>query len=349
MADILGLGITHYPGLAPLKARPGSLRRLLQDPGLPEHLRTPDGWPEVMRREWADDEGAAFAERHRQAVAAGIRRARAMLDEFRPDFIVVWGDDQYENFREDVVPGFCVLAYDSVEVRPWARPDTPPNVWKEPADTTFRFRGHREGAKYLASRLVERDFDVAYAYRPLHQPLGHAFTNSMLYLDWDRTGLDVPMVPFSVNCYGRRLIGMKGYMETLAEPLHEKDFDPPSPSPSRCFDLGAACARALRESPWRVALVASSSWSHAFLTRKHWYLYPDTPADRALFASLQAGDYAAWRATSLAAVEDSGQQEMLNWFCLVGAMAELGRKPDSAEFIETCIMNSNKVIATFAA
>lgn len=347
MGDILGLGITHYPGLTPLKARPGSLRRLLQDPGLPEACRTPAGWPEVMRREWADDEGAAHAEQHRQAVVSEVRKTRALLDDFKPDFIVVWGDDQYENFREDVVPGFCVLAYDSVDVQPWSRPQTPPNYWNEPADKTFHIRGHREGAKHLASRLVEQDFDVAYAYRPLHQPLGHAFTNSALYLDWDRRGFDLPMIPFSVNCYGRRLIGLKGYMETLATPVQERDFDPPSPSPARCFDLGAACARALLESPWRVALIASSSWSHAFLTRKHWYLYPDTPADRHLFAALQAADYPAWRATPLAAVEDSGQQEMLNWFCLIGAMAELKRRPESAVLIESCIMNSNKVIATF--
>ena len=43
------------------------------------------------------------------------------------------------------------------------------------------------------------------------------------------------------------------------------DFDPPSPSPKRFMDLGAATARALRDSPFRVALLASSSWSHAFL------------------------------------------------------------------------------------
>ena len=48
-------------------------------------------------------------------------------------------------------------------------------------------------------------------------------------------------------------------------------------------------------------------------------------------------------------MEESGQQELLNWFCLAGAMAELGRKPDSAVFVETDIMNSNKVLATFRA
>jgi hypothetical protein len=348
MSEILGLGITHYPGFTPRLAGPGSLRRLLKDPGLPERYRTADGWPDDMRREWGNDEGAAFAEQHRQLVTAEMKKVRAALDAFKPDFVVVWGDDQYENFREDVVPAFCVLAYDAMDVQPWAKPGMPPNAWGEPADKTFRIAGHREGAKYLASGLLEQDFDLAYAYKPLHQPLGHAFTNSVLYLDWDRRGFEFPMVPFAINCYGRRLIPLRGYMESLANPVAEADFDPPSPSPARCFDLGAACARVLRDSPWRVALIASSSWSHAFLTKKHSYLYPDTAADRALFEALKAADYSAWRATTLAQVEDAGQQEMLNWFCLVGAMAELGRSPDSAVFMETNIMNSNKVVATFS-
>jgi hypothetical protein len=104
----------------------------------------------------------------------------------------------------------------------------------------------------------------------------------------------------------------------------------------------------LAESPWRVALVASASWSHAFLTRKNSFLYPDTDADRRLFDALEAGDYDAWRAVTLREIEDSGQHEMLNWFCLMGAMAELGRKPHSAAFFEANIMNSNKVVATFS-
>jgi hypothetical protein len=346
MGDILGLGITHYPSFLPRFAAPGSLRRLLQDPGLPERLRTPEGWPEAMRREWADDQGLAHADQHRSAVMAEIKKARVALDAFKPDFIVIWGDDQHENFHDDVIPGFCVLAYDAIDVQPWSKHDRP-NAWGEGRDATFHIGGHRQGAKYLASRLIENDFDVAYAYRPLHVPLGHAFVNSVLFLDWDRRGFDFPIVPFSVNCYGRRIIASHGYMESLANPIADAELDPPSPSPARCFDLGGACARALAESPWRVALVASASWSHAFLTRKHSYLYPDTPADRALFEALRSCDYDAWRNTSLAQVEDSGQHEMLNWFCLVGAMAALRRAPDRAEFFETSIMNSNKVIATF--
>ena len=73
---------------------------------VPTHRR-----PELMRQEWGNDQGLGFALRHRAEVIDEIRKARAALDEFKPDFIVVWGDDQYENFKEDVIPAFCVLAY----------------------------------------------------------------------------------------------------------------------------------------------------------------------------------------------------------------------------------------------
>jgi hypothetical protein len=128
----------------------------------------------------------------------------------------------------------------------------------------------------------------------------------------------------------------------------EEDLDPPSPAPWRCFDLGAAAARVLAESPYRVALIASSSWSHAFLTPKNHLLYPDVPADRALYDALRDADYATWRERPLAAIEDSGQQEVLNWVCLMGAMQELGRRPTEADFVESWIFNSNKCFAVFA-
>lgn len=325
----------------------------LKDPGLPEQYRTPEGWPEVMRQEWGDDQGHAHGHQHREAIMAEIREARHVLDEFHPDFVVVWGDDQYENFQEDVVPAFTVLAYDSIDVQPFHTKSnagavrTSQNPWNEGPDTTFHIQGHPQGAKYLATGLLENDFDVAYAYKPLHKPLGHAFMNSVLYLDWDRKGFDVPVVPFAVNCYGRRLIPLKGWIDSLSNPVPESQFDPPSPSPRRCFDLGAATARVLAASPWRVALIASSSWSHAFLTPKHYYLYPDTEADKTLYAALEKGDYSVWRKWTLADIEDSGQEEMLNWFCLVGAMSELNRRPDHLAFLPSNIMNSNKVVAIF--
>jgi hypothetical protein len=355
MGEILGLGVTHYPPLTGVdKAMAGILRGILKDPGLPERYRDPANWPEQLRREFSDDNGEAAATAHRAALVQYFRHARAVLDEFKPDVIVVWGDDQYENFTEDIVPPFCILAYDEISVQPWLHTpwynDGPSNVWGEGRDTSFRIQGHRKAAKYLAGGLLEQGIDMAYAYRPLHKEgLGHAFVNTQLFLDYDRTGFPYPLVAFQVNCYGRRVIAQKGGRASLASPIPEDDLDPPSPSPRRCMEVGAATARVLRDSPYRAALIASSSWSHAFLTDKHYQLYPDVDADRRLYEALRRGDYETWRNTSLADIESSGQQEMLNWFCLAGAMEELGRTPEQCDFVETWALNSNKCFAAFNA
>ena len=111
------------------------------------------------------------------------------------------------------------------------------------------------------------------------------------------------------------------------------------------MELGAAAARAMLESPWRVALIASSSWSHAFLTEKNWWMYCDVESDRARFEEFQAGNFEAWRGLTTAQVEDAGQQEMLNWMCLAGALSELERKPEIVEFQQTYVHNSSKCLA----
>jgi hypothetical protein len=348
MGQILGLGITHYPGLAFQGNLSRRIRMCLADPALPEKFRSLDNWPKPMREQWGTDEGQAHSAAHRQAMIEGFRRARRALDQFDPDFCVIWGDDQFENYREDCVPPFSILAYESVEVQPWMRDQRGVNAWNEPKEKSFLIRGHREGAKHLASCLLNEGFDIPYAYKPRHAPLGHAFTNSVLFLDWDRRGFSYPVIPFTTNAYGRYLTASQGIPPT---PSKAKSFagseDPPGPQPWRCFQIGAATARALVGSPWKVALIASSSWSHSFLTEKHGRMYPDVESDRRYFEALCAGDWEVWRNTHLAQAEDRGHHELLNWFCLAGAMAEVKRRPDEAEFLESWITNSDKVFAVF--
>ena len=358
MGEILGLGITHYPGLSFKGNLAGRIGLLLDDPALPERLRSPENWPAPMRQQWADDEGRAHCVEHRQAMIDEFRKARQELDAFQPDFVVFWGDDQYENFKEDCVPPFAVLAYDSTEAQPWLHPLNPsafgrstgaPNSWDEPADKVFPIEGHRVAGRFLASALLEQGFDVAYSYKPLHgEGLGHAFVNSLLYLDWDRTGFPYPVVPVTVNSYGRALVRTHGKALTPSEAqAMEGDEDPPGPQPWRCFQLGGAVAQALAGSPWKVALIASSSWSHSFLVPKHALLYPDVESDRRFYEALVAVDWDVWRHVAIQEAEDRGHQELLNWFCLAGAMGELGRKPDYAVFLESWITNSDKVFAAF--
>jgi Catalytic LigB subunit of aromatic ring-opening dioxygenase len=354
MAEILGLGITHYPPLClPDADMSGILRWTLNDPAIPAAAKDPQAWPAAMRAEWADDQGTRAAAAHRAALVAGLARVRARLDEFKPDVVLIWGDDQYENFREDVIPPFAILAYDDVELHPWAHAEQSSmmngkvNVWNEDASFHVRLRGRRDIARQLTTDLIERGFDVAYAYKPLHhRSVAHAFTNAILYLDYARRGFDHPVVCFPLNCYGRRVVSCRGFMTRMGSAV---DFDPPSPSPKRFMDLGAAVAQALKASPYRVALLASSSWSHAFLVDHTWRLRPDTANDRRLYDAMTAHDFAYWRSRTLADVEHAGQQEVLNWWALMGAMESLGTRLEWSEFVETGLFNSNKVFAVFEA
>lgn len=353
MAEVLGLGISHYPLLGARDSMMSVvLQNTLRDPDIPDDVKDPASWPAKMRDEWGADQGVAAAAEHRRRMLEGLRHARAALDDFAPDFVIIWGDDQYENFKEDIIPPFCVGAYDDLVVQPWLQSKDSAvvkgreNVWDEPAETSFLIRGAREQAKHLTSSLIRSGFDISYAYKPLHHPgLPHAFLNSILYLDYDRKGFPYPVIPFQVNCYGERVISYKGFTSLFSE--QGKPLDPIAPTPSRCFDLGAEVARICRDSPWRVALIASSSWSHAFLTDKTWRMRPDVEFDHELFGALRAGDYNFWRELPAATIRDSGEQELLNWVALIGAMNELGQPCSWSDFVETYIFNSSKVTAVF--
>src|SRR4051812_16198308 len=116
MAELLLTGVTHYPPLALRdEDMAGIGRRLLADPAVPAAAKDPANWPAGMRAEWGDDEARASAAAHRAQLLGGFEKVRAALEDFQPDLILMWGDDQYENFREDLIPPYALLAYDRVE------------------------------------------------------------------------------------------------------------------------------------------------------------------------------------------------------------------------------------------
>jgi len=296
-----------------------------------------------MREEWSDPIEAAF--RHRALLVERLDRIRARLDEFAPDLVVVWGDDQYELFREEIVPPFCVLAFNDTIAKPheFARGA---NVWGEPPDTEITLHMNANFGKYFVERLLEHEIDIAYAYRPREGVrFPHAFMNTALYLDYHRDrGFPYTMLPISVNCYGRKVIADRGFRPNFG---NDAPLDPPSPTPGRCMRLGAAVARIAAESSLRVALVASAGWSHANLTDATWRMRPDVDSDRALFQAMRDKDYGFWHRYTTIDIERAGQQEVLNWFCLLGAMEELGMTPAWTDLVESYIFNSTKVFAIY--
>src|SRR6187551_172951 len=116
MGEVLGIGCPHGPHLRFTDESMANeyFRFNLRSEKIPAHLKDPANWPAQMREEYGDDDGVAAARRHRAEALKGYRAARKAIDDFNPDFVVMFGDDQYENFREDVLPPFCVYAMDEI-------------------------------------------------------------------------------------------------------------------------------------------------------------------------------------------------------------------------------------------
>jgi hypothetical protein len=62
---------------------------------------------------------------------------------------------------------------------------------------------------------------------------------------------------------------------------------------------------------------------------------------------LVKGDLERWRRVSGAEIVRDGQHEMLNWFCLLGAVEELGLSLRWSEFVTTDVFNSNKCFTIY--
>lgn len=357
MGEVLGVGITHYP---PLINQPETyanlVRRVANSPLVPPEMKNPENWPEAMQEEYSNEK--ALSEQHQERMIVAFRQVRQTIDDFGPDAVIIFGDDQYENFKEDCIPPFCVHIRDRMESQPFLHgilgPGSENNVWREPADKTFFHRGEPKLAKHLTTELLEQGFPISYSLTNSHHAeqhgpttLTHAFLNALLYLDWDRRGFDYPVVPIQVNAYGKDVVRSRGFISHLDpnrknEPFGD-EFGPPAPSPASCVQLGKQIRGILEEAPGKYVVMASSGWSHAFLVAKHFWLYPDIEADREHFEHLRDGRHRGWAQLTNAQLDDAGDQEFRNWICLAGAME--GYKAEIVDYLETYIFNSNKCFA----
>ena len=124
MGDILFAGVSHHPGFSyPDEHMADILRMHLKSDRVPSSAKDPATWPALMATEFGVDgaNATATATQHRAKVMGAYRQVRQRIDAFKPDVIVIWGDDQYENFQEDLVPPFCVYAHDQFVSTPHAK------------------------------------------------------------------------------------------------------------------------------------------------------------------------------------------------------------------------------------
>ena len=119
--------------------------------------------------------------RQLDAGIAAMRRLGAVLDETRPDALIIFASDHMETFFLRTVPTFAILAGDQATAAFAGK------TWSPPI--------HRALAEALLEQLVRRDFDMAYSQ---DADLGHSFA---AVFEWILGERQIPVVPILVNTY----------------------------------------------------------------------------------------------------------------------------------------------------
>jgi hypothetical protein len=235
-----------------------------------------------------------------EACQKALRSLAAVIEQMKPDVVLVLGDDQHEQFLDDNMPMFCVYRGESLPAGRRERRRDGDAALQGMARTwqQAEVRGHRESreaypahpelAEHLIRCLIDDGFDLSCSnqLRP-ELGVGHAFSFVHRRLTPER---DIPMVPFMINTF----------------------YPPNAPSARRCYALGQALRKAVEswDSDQRVAILASGGLSHVII---------DEELDNALIQALLEKDVD--RLCSFPAERMTlGTSENRNWITLGGAM-----------------------------
>ena len=285
---------------------------------------------------WPDAPSAETRRKIREAHAQCARR----LDEWRPDLIVAFLDDHFENHFRSLMPTF------SVGIAP---AHTGPADYMMAAlkfDKKATVKSSVEVGEALLRALIYKGFDVA---RMGEIEYGN---NLLVPLRVMRPQFDIPVLPVYINV-----------------------FSPPLPTMARAYDFGAAVRQSLEQMPaeQRIVFLATGGLSHwppvwqegapesdQFLQRMRRYqtlgkqaviddpnLYSDLAAyeiqmaakmewplnskhplvnaqwDQHVLALLERGDVQALKGMTFEEIEKGGGHgghELLNWMATMGAM-----------------------------
>jgi 2,3-dihydroxyphenylpropionate 1,2-dioxygenase len=115
------------------------------------------------------------------ATIDGMRRLGQILDETKPDALIVVGLDHLEAFSLDVTPAFAVVVG--------------PEVTGSFGRKQYRVGVHQELARAMLDGCLKRDIDMAFCHKAF---MGHAFVVPFEFILEQR---QIPIVPVFVNVY----------------------------------------------------------------------------------------------------------------------------------------------------
>jgi aromatic ring-opening dioxygenase catalytic subunit (LigB family) len=158
-------------------------------------------------------------------IKAGFANARKLLEEARPDAIVIFSTDHFDRCFYDNLPPFLVAVGEEAE--------GPINEYLRIPKVRVKIAG--ELGRFIVSEGLENGVDFASS---ADLPLDHAEVVPLSYLtpNWD-----IPIVPIVVNA-----------------------FAPPMPSLKRCGQVGAFVRETVERWPAlkRVAVIGTGGLSH---------------------------------------------------------------------------------------
>jgi len=289
----LGLASSHAPSLV-----------APLDQWEPLYERFTQGVPQPPE---AAAETAAVIRGYLERIGRAFATLREELASYQPDLLIIVGGDQSEMFDRSNVPNLMIYVGDAAPAS-WTPPGAPPG-----AEEHLTVKVDEETSRRLLDKLVRaEDFDVAIsteqrALGPRGRGLPHAFYRPLPLLTPE---IDVPVVL-----------------------IYENTYDPPSLAASRCYELGQALERLLRDDPRRIAIYGSGGLSHdPGGPRPGWI---DEPLDRWFLEQLSHGD---GRKTTAMYSFDSltmrgGTGEMRAWITVAGAMEEAGCRATVVDYI----------------
>jgi 3-O-methylgallate 3,4-dioxygenase len=290
---VLGLGTSHSPQLSVRASEWGVLREKDEhDPRL--------DYRGLIKRAKPDIQMELTPEKFRQrdeACQRAIETLGNVLQKAEVDVVIVFGDDQHEQFQDDNMPTFAVYHGKSLPVV--THTGRNPAAWKTAEErgwamTAPEYEADHALADHLIRSLVDAEFDIARCKRLRPEiGVGHAF--SFLYRRI-LPGGKLPMVPVMVNTY----------------------YPPNQPTPRRCYAFGQAVRKAIES--WdvdkRVAVMASGGLSHVVIDEEVDEMTIDGLRNKKPENLWRLPRERLWGGTS----------EILNWIALAGAAEPMDLK-----------------------
>jgi hypothetical protein len=275
----LGLAVSHAPSMFRGLEHWPLIHRVLTD-GVPQP-------PEIIK------ETPAVLQSYIDRINLGFAALEKQVEVFKPDVLLIVGDDQGEVFTEANMPAYslftCAEVHGSINIGLIGEPEEENHV---------TLRCAADLALHLLDALKRDGFAVLESkeLKPLGRPkrgLGHAFTRPVVKV---MPQLNVPVIALHVNCYFA-----------------------PMPPARQCYELGRVIAAALKDRPERVAIMASGGLSHDPRGPRAGWI--DTALDRWVLEQLRSGNGEAlchlfeFDSDTLR----SGTGEIRSWIVVAGA------------------------------